>query len=406
MVLPKEEDDDEVVEFLQTCSSTLLHGLPSPSMMVLNEDADGGGGGGGEKGTISAVVEDSRNGSPSSSSTTGSVGLPKPMEGLNEAGPPPFLRKAYEMVDDPRTDSLVSWSGGGSSFVVWDQHEFSKHLLPKYFKHRNFSSFIRQLNTYGFKKIDPDRWEFGNEGFQWGKRHLLKTIKRRSRNNKHGRGSASVKDKGTMLHELNDLEVLQKDQDALREDIVQLRCQEENSRSAISAMEERIRCTELRQHNMFMFLAKAVKSPVYMEKLLEKRKQREAELGLGDTVTNKRKLSGIASPEANPAPIRITNQAFRNDMITRDLALESTREPAPEPSGAICGQNGQKKPEQLSEDPVSQSLYGYDSISGGREQPRKKAWEVRRRSELMQLNLLGAGKPDGQTFWMGNHTWE
>ncbi|KAI4379547.1 hypothetical protein MLD38_005828 [Melastoma candidum] len=264
MVLPKEEDYDEVAEFLETCSSALLQGLPSPSMsdtLFLNEDVDGEGGGE-EKGVISAIVEDSHNGSSSSPLTTGFVGLPKPTEGLNEAGPPPFLRKAYEMVDDPKTDCLVSWSCGGRSFVVWDQHEFSEHLLLKYFKHRNFSSFIRQLNTYGFKKIDPDRWEFASEGFQGGKWYLLKSIKRRSRNNKHGRGSALVRDKGTVPHKSNDLEILQNDQDALRADIVQLRQQEEDSRSTISAMEERFRCTELRQHNMFMFLAIAVKNRV------------------------------------------------------------------------------------------------------------------------------------------------
>jgi heat shock transcription factor len=70
------------------------------------------------------------------------------MEGLHEAGPPPFLKKTFEMVGDPETDETVSWGKNRDSFVVWDSHEFSKVLLPKYFKHSNFSSFIRQLNTY------------------------------------------------------------------------------------------------------------------------------------------------------------------------------------------------------------------------------------------------------------------
>lgn len=76
------------------------------------------------------------------------VPVPRPMEGLHEAGPPPFLTKTYDAVEDPTTSHIVSWSRGGASFVIWDPNAFSRDLLPRYFKHNNFSSFVRQLNTY------------------------------------------------------------------------------------------------------------------------------------------------------------------------------------------------------------------------------------------------------------------
>lgn len=73
---------------------------------------------------------------------------PQPMEGLHENGPPPFLTKTYDIVDDPSTNHIVSWSIGNNSFVVLDPQAFSVSLLPRFFKHNNFSSFVRQLNTY------------------------------------------------------------------------------------------------------------------------------------------------------------------------------------------------------------------------------------------------------------------
>lgn len=98
---------------------------------------------------------------------------------VRPAPPPPFLTKTFKLVDDPSTDTVISWSCNGAAFVVWQPPEFARDLLPHHFKHNNFSSFVRQLNTYGFRKIVQDRWEFANEMFKKGQRHLLSGIHRR-----------------------------------------------------------------------------------------------------------------------------------------------------------------------------------------------------------------------------------
>lgn len=62
--------------------------------------------------------------------------------------PTPFLTKTYQLVDDEAIDHVISWNHDGSTFIVWNTITFATDLLPKYFKHNNFTSFLRQLNTY------------------------------------------------------------------------------------------------------------------------------------------------------------------------------------------------------------------------------------------------------------------
>lgn len=60
----------------------------------------------------------------------------------------PFLDKTYRMVETCPPD-LAGWSASGESFLIYNPKRFAVEIIPKYFKHRNFSSFVRQLNFYG-----------------------------------------------------------------------------------------------------------------------------------------------------------------------------------------------------------------------------------------------------------------
>ena len=127
-----------------------------------------------------------------------------------------FIHKLYDMLHDESISHLIWWSPTNDSFYLLPGEEFSK-VLSQYFKHTNIASFIRQLNMYGFHKVNdtftttvinedekkipptssspssqvsshassPARWEFrhSTNQFRKGDVESLKLIKRRSSKN-------------------------------------------------------------------------------------------------------------------------------------------------------------------------------------------------------------------------------
>jgi hypothetical protein len=94
------------------------------------------------------------------------------------------------MLEDPETSELISWSSHGDLFSVSNPTAFSKTILPQYFKHNNWQSFVRQLNMYGFHKVNDlihsnltnenQTWEFKHPNFRKGAVGDLQNIKRKS----------------------------------------------------------------------------------------------------------------------------------------------------------------------------------------------------------------------------------
>ena len=96
---------------------------------------------------------------------------------------PHFLLKLYQILEKDENKDIIHWSDDGKSFIVKNLHDFTENILPQYFKHNNYSSFIRQLNMYDFhkKKSGPNEHIFEHKNFIKDKKELLKLIKRKSK---------------------------------------------------------------------------------------------------------------------------------------------------------------------------------------------------------------------------------
>ncbi len=59
--------------------------------------------------------------------------------------PPNFLLKLYHILENNEFTNIIEWGENGKFFVVKNLNEFTEKVLPKFFKHNNFSSFVRQV---------------------------------------------------------------------------------------------------------------------------------------------------------------------------------------------------------------------------------------------------------------------
>ncbi|CAH2066052.1 unnamed protein product [Thlaspi arvense] len=198
------------------------------------------------------------------------------------------------MVDDSSTDSIISWSpNGDNSFLISDTAVFSVQLLPKYFKHSNLSSFIRQLNIYGFRKVDADRWEFANDGFVRGQKDLLKNVTRRknAQISEHHQSKSVYKQESTSDDASQgkpeksglwkEVDILKGNKNALAQELIKVRQYQETTDTKMSHLEDRVQGMEESQQEMLSFLVMVMQNPSLLVQLLQPKEKnwRKAEGG-------------------------------------------------------------------------------------------------------------------------------
>ncbi|KAF0935254.1 hypothetical protein E2562_031708 [Oryza meyeriana var. granulata] len=239
---------------------------------------------------------------------------PRPLEALLQ-GPqlPPFLSKTYDLVSEPQLDGVISWGPAGNSFVVWDPSTFARDVLPQHFKHNNFSSFVRQLNTY----VHADRWEFAHEDFLRHSKHLLKKIvRRRSSPTQQCSIQPGSSGESSLDPELN---TLRREKSALLQEVARLKQEHLQTIEHMSTLNQRLESAEDRQKQMVSFLAKLLQNPTFLRQLKLHRQQKEIDstrvkrkflkhvphgnIDSGESISQHTGESNLDFPSCSPTPL-------------------------------------------------------------------------------------------------------
>lgn len=94
----------------------------------------------------------------------------------------PFkLHRMLTEAEEQGNDSVLSFLPGGKGFAIHEPRSFVSDIMPQYFTTNRMSSFQRQLNLYGFRRVTdgPNKGAYFHESFSRDKKHDCKHIKRK-----------------------------------------------------------------------------------------------------------------------------------------------------------------------------------------------------------------------------------
>ena len=66
---------------------------------------------------------------------------------------PTFPMRLHMILSNPDFQDIVAFVSHGRSWRIIDQRQFEDRVIPLYFRHQRYSSFARQVNGWGFRRI-------------------------------------------------------------------------------------------------------------------------------------------------------------------------------------------------------------------------------------------------------------
>jgi heat shock transcription factor, other eukaryote len=202
----------------------------------------------------------------------------------------------------------------------------------------------------GFHKVDPDRWEWANEGFVKDQKHLLKTIKRKKKTSQEtpdlpqapvkpapGTENIEIGNYGGLKKEV---ETLTRDKTLLMQQLVDLRHYQQSSNLELQNLIQRLHVMEQNQQQMMALLAIVVQNPDFLNQLVQQQhrsnrwnddgsnKRRFIALEQGPAAEQETSETGAPIVQYRPPVPEISNQAIPVDGVFCATPVQPVSSPA------------------------------------------------------------------------------
>lgn len=221
------------------------------------------------------------------------------------------------------------------------------------------------LICQGFRKIDSERWEFANEGFLRGQKHLLKSIPRRKPGHPHSQQQVPLVQTTSEASSIKvrfgideEVESLKNDKNVLMQELVRLRQQQQGTDNQLQTVVHRVHLMEQRQQQMMSFLSKAMQRPGVLAQLVEEQSENNRRISGATKKRRQPKEEIFVGKHGNLSPSKqivryqpLINEAAQ-EMLRKILQMEtsSRMEPTVKNSNAFLIENGPSLADVLDND--------------------------------------------------------
>ncbi|XP_074394005.1 heat shock factor protein 2 isoform X2 [Zonotrichia albicollis] len=276
-------------------------------------------------------------------------------------GVPAFLSKLWALLGETPSNQLITWSQNGKSFLVLDEQRFAKEILPKYFKHNNMASFVRQLNMYGFRKVvhvdsgivkleRDGPVEFRHAYFRQGREDLLEHIKRKVSSSRPEENKIRQEDLSKIICSAQKVQIKQS---TIESQLSLLKRENESLWREVSEL----RAKQLQQQQVIRKIVQFIVTLVQNNQLVSLKRKRPLLLNTnGPTKSNVfQKIVKEPTDSSHHVPLNRNEGLKKREQISDDIVIYDVTEDVGEEEHPMADEENLPVTPETSEDTTSDS---------------------------------------------------